>query len=251
MNASGPVRDCQHKYARHEHGTRTAYVRDRCKCRPCLDANGAAERRNRRLKAYGRYDSGRVDAQPVREHIEFLRASGLGLKRIANLAGVSNATLGKILYGDPSRDMPPRARVEKHVHDQVMAVQPALEHLGAKVPVPGVGTRRRLQALVVIGYSMSYLALRLGMIPTNMGRLVCGRGDVGAGMARNVAALYLELQNHPRVGTDWRSRISVTRSRRFGRAQGWLPPAAWDEERMDDSRHKGYRSAVLTDEVAS
>ena len=33
-----PTRDCQCKRANHQHGTRTAYVVDRCRCDPCREA---------------------------------------------------------------------------------------------------------------------------------------------------------------------------------------------------------------------
>lgn len=252
VEAAGSRVDCTHKRAHHEHGTRTAYVLDRCRCRPCREASCAAERARSRAKAFGRYDSGRVDAQPVRERLQELMAYGIGLKRIARLAGVSNATLGKILYGDASRNMPPRARVERHVHDRVMAVEATMENLGRTVCVDGLGTRRRLQALVYIGYSQSYLAGRVGMSPGNFARTIAEparrnwRNDVHAETARVVSALYLELQNKPRVGTDQRSRISVSRAKRHARVNGWLPPAAWDEELMDDLTHKGYPEAVAS-----
>lgn len=35
-----PTRDCQCKRANHQHGTRTAYVVDRCRCDPCREAAG-------------------------------------------------------------------------------------------------------------------------------------------------------------------------------------------------------------------
>lgn len=181
-----------------------------------------------------------------------LMGFGLGMKRIAVLAGVSNSTLGKILYGDPSRNMRPRVRVERHVHDRVMAVEASIENLGRTVCVDGLGTRRRLQALVYIGYSQSYLAGRIGMAPSNFLRTIAEpsrrkwRNDVHAETARAVAALYVELQNRPRVGTDQRSRISVSRAKRHARLNGWLPPAAWDEELMDDPCHEGYPEAVAS-----
>ena len=38
MSAARVKRDCQCKRASHVHGTRTAYVVDKCRCRPCTDA---------------------------------------------------------------------------------------------------------------------------------------------------------------------------------------------------------------------
>lgn len=226
-------RDCQCKRANHQHGTRTAYVVDRCRCRACTDASARAESRRRRMKAYGRYDSGRVNAQPVRDHIAALMEYGIGMKRIAAVAGVSNATLGKIMYGEPSRNTAPRERVEQHVADAVLAIKPALEHLGDTVTIDGTGTRRRIQALVSIGWSQTRIGERLGMAAANFNRTV--RSEyVRADTARRIKALYDELWNQPQTGDDWRSRISANRSRNYAKAHGWLPPLAWDDETIDD-----------------
>lgn len=226
-------RDCTCKRARHVHGTRTAYVVDKCRCRPCTDASAKVQAERSRLQAYGRYDSGRVDAQPIREHITMLMAYGIGLKRIAALAGVSNATLGKILYGDQTRNMPPRARTEKHVAAGVLAIKPSLDNLGQTVSVDATGTRRRIQALVTIGWSQSRIGERLGMEPSNFNRTI--KADmVHAETARKVKALYEELWDQPQTGTDWHTKASASRARNYAKAHGWLPPLAWDDETIDD-----------------
>lgn len=226
-------RDCECKRAKHVHGTRTAYVVDKCRCRECTDASAHEQSARNRLQAYGRYDSGRVDAQPVREHIAMLMEYGVGLKRIAALAGVSNSTLGKILYGDRPRNMPPRARVEKHVADGVLAVHPTIETLGRTVTVDATGTRRRIQALVTIGWSQSRIGHRLGMEPGNFNRTIKS-ARVNADTARKTRALYEELWNQPQTGTDQRSKISVARAKNYAKAHGWVPPLAWDDETIDD-----------------
>jgi len=233
MSGERITRDCQHKRAQHVHGTRTAYVLDKCRCRPCTDASAKDQAARTRLQAYGRYDSGRVDAQPVREHITKLMDYGIGLKRIAVFAGVSNATLGKILYGDKTRNMPPRARCEKHVADGVLAVRPSLEHLGKTVSVDSTGTCRRIQGLVAIGWSQSRIGERLGMSPGNFNRTIKSP-RVQADTARRIKALYDELWNQPQTGEDWRGRISAARSRNYAKQHGWLPPLAWDDETIDD-----------------
>lgn len=226
-------RDCQCRRAQHVHGTRTAYVVDKCRCVDCTEASRQVQAQRNRLQAYGRYDSGRVDAQPVREHITALMEYGLGLKRVAALAGVSNATLGKVLYGDKSRNMPPRARVEKHVADGVLAIKPNVAVLGKTVSVDATGTRRRIQALVAIGWSQARIGECLGVAPGNFNRTIRSE-RVHADTARKVKALYEQLWNQPQTGTDQRSRISAARARNHANAHGWLPPLAWDDETIDD-----------------
>jgi hypothetical protein len=41
---SGPICDCQHPGRPHLHATRTAYVKDQCRCAECRAANSAASR---------------------------------------------------------------------------------------------------------------------------------------------------------------------------------------------------------------
>jgi hypothetical protein len=71
------TRECTHPQARHRHGTRAAYVKDRCRCPDCTAANTAASRSATREQTYGRWHP-YVNAGPVREHITALRAAGIG-----------------------------------------------------------------------------------------------------------------------------------------------------------------------------
>lgn len=226
-------RECHHKQSRHEHGTRLAYIRDKCRCTECTAAASKDEDRRNRLIAYGRYDVGRVDAAPVREYTLSLMAYGIGMKRIAHIAGVSNSTLGKILYGSEAQGIKPRARVAKHVAEKVMKVKPELQHLGKTALVEASGTRRRIQALVVIGWSKARLARQLGMAPSNFNKTLNSE-TVHAETARKVQALYDQLWNQPQYGHDHRSRISANASRNRAKAKGWAPPLAWDDETIDD-----------------
>lgn len=134
-----------------------------------------------------------MDAEPARAHVTMLRASGLGLKRIAALAGVGHGALSKLVYGDSARGMAPSSRIRPATERRILAVQPSLDVLGARRPVDGTGTRRRLQALVALGWSMTEVGRRLGWSPANACSLIGGNGPVGAGTARAARALYDEL----------------------------------------------------------
>src|SRR4051794_22177944 len=46
-------RECTHPRAQHRHGTRAAYVKDRCRCTDCTAANTAASRTATRERLYG------------------------------------------------------------------------------------------------------------------------------------------------------------------------------------------------------
>lgn len=225
MNQERIKRDCKHPRANHAHGTPTAYVRDECRCTPCTEANRLREKKRQADKKAGDYDAGRVDAAPVRNHIESLRARGYGLKKLAKVARVSNATLGKIIYGDPSRNMPPRARVEKHVADRVLAVRPSLSTVGETVKVKGEATHARIKTLVCLGYSIGWQAQRLGKVNGNFAR-VLEHEMVNAKTAREVRDLYLLLWDKPRQAENRFDATAITRAKQYAGARGWtqLPP---------------------------
>ena len=230
----GVKRDCQHKQARHEHGTRNAYRLDRCTCPPCRKANRDHEAKYRRAKLYGRYDSGRVDARPAREHLARLIAGGVSLKRCAQLAGVGNSTLGYLLYGRTERNEPPRKRIERHVAEAVLAIQPRLDLMAPGRRVPSIGTARRLQALVALGYSISSLGARLGVARANMDTLMDPTREVTVRKALMVRELYDRMWCTPNDPTGWREKISASRARNMAAEKHWAPPLAWDDETIDD-----------------
>lgn len=229
----GERRDCHCPRAQHVHGTRTAYVVDRCRCRPCMDASTRAQRERAKLTAYGRYNSGRVDAEPVREHIRRLITDGVSLKRLAMLTGLSLSTVSATLYGRPERGHDPYPRTSKKTAELILAVKPSLDTMAAGRVIDSTGTLRRLQALVTIGWSISRLGERLGVSPTNMVAAM-KRPMITAGRARAVVALYEELWDKPQHGTDQHSRISANRARRYAAERGWVPPMAWDDDTIDN-----------------
>ena len=103
--AGGPRRNCRHERTHHLHGTRAAYVKDRCRCKRCRRANTADSRTSHRERTYGRWEP-YVDAGPARAHILALREAGFGLRRIAQLAGVSTTTLRAIIDPVPTATIP-------------------------------------------------------------------------------------------------------------------------------------------------
>jgi hypothetical protein len=89
--------------------------------------------------------------------------------------------------------------------------------------VDATGTRRRLQALIAIGWPRRALAERLGTRPANILR----QRRVRAGTARRVARVYDQLSMTP--GPDPRCAEAARR-------RGWAPPLAWDDDQIDDPR---------------
>lgn len=227
--ADGPKRECRCSRAHHEHGTHEAYTIDRCHCRLCRDGHAAYERHRSRQRAYGR--EALVDAGPAREHIERLREQGMCLRAVAASAGLGYSCVSAIV-GAPSTGRAPRGRIRSTTMVALMAVR-FTSAPGA--PVDGTGTRRRLQALVAVGWSQAELSRRLGVTRGNGAALVRGaRGRVAPSTRDAVARLYDRLwdQAPPEETKDEKS--AKIKAQNVAKRHGWPPPLAWDEDTIGD-----------------
>lgn len=213
-------------------GTYTSYKHHGCRCEPCTEAQREYARNRNRMLAYGQW-SPYVDADPVRAHVEELRAGGLGIRRVAALAGVNESILWKLVYGDRQRGMKPSRRVRESTAENILAVRASLDVLSPAAKVDATGTRRRLQALVAVGWSQSKLAARLGMGRSNFGCLL-ERAQVMAATARAVRALYDELWATAPPEAEWRDRAAASRARNYAALRGWARPLAWDDDEIDN-----------------
>lgn len=78
-------------------------------------------------------------------------------------------------------------RVGREKAAKILAVQPIVDNLGARQPVPATGTHRRIQALVARRWSISHLGRTLGWEP-GIFHAMLQRDQVGAATHRDVAA---------------------------------------------------------------
>ena len=183
-----------------------------------------------RRKGYGTFESLYTDAAPVRTHVIILRRHGLGLRKIAELAGINRKSLQNLLYGCSHRNTPPKRKMRKTTAEAILAIPlpdgPLSPLLTEGQHVDATGTRRKVRALAAFGHSISSLAARVGWTPQNFHKLT--RDDttqVTAKTARMVDALFRELQLVP--GTN-------TRTRNLAKKKGWALPMEWEEDEIDD-----------------
>lgn len=196
-----------------------------------------------RQHAYGRFESLFVDAEPVREHVEKLRAAGLGMRRIEELSGVRRMTISDLRIGRSGRHGRSE-RVLRTTAERLLAVPlpaHAFRAVAGEQRVDSIGAVRRLQALIANGYRQGEIAERLGLDISNVGRLLRS-SHCTARNYRAVVALFDELELTP--GTSGKSR-------RRGERLGWALPLEWDEDTIDDpaaepvrARRGGSRSAA-------
>lgn len=220
----------------HKHGvTGTCYVSHKCRCDECRAGRAAAARRRNKLKAYGRFDrdSKFVDAQPVRDHVNELRAAGIGWKRVAELSGVGNTAISQLVYGRKGSKNDPRKgeelkRVLRSKADKIMAVQAedVLESTGGLVPA--IGVHRRIQALAYMGWSLAKIGRLIGVQRANMNSLLL-RKTVTVGMFKRVDKVYRELWDKRPAHDLWREKIAYERTVRMARDRHWKSALAWDD----------------------
>lgn len=251
----GPTRPCHHPRAQHIHGTRAAYVKDRCRCAPCTAANAAAWAATHRAQAFGQWEPF-VEAAPIRDHIGQLREAGIGVDQIAKLAGTSTSHIRELAEpGQP--DKPPVHKVRPDTAKRILSIQATAANRAARSHLDARGTRRRVQALIATGWTHQQLAAQLGRTATNLKRSLASE-QVTAQTAAQISDLYARLWDSrpPQVTAKDQAQIHATRTE--AREQGWLPPLAWEnidsdpdpEPRDRHHPHRGDPDADYLDEIA-
>lgn len=233
---------CLHPKARHQHGTHATYVLDRCRCVPCTTANSAYEADRARRSAYGTWEPF-VDARPAVEYLRALATAGLGAKRAARAAGVAYSTVGALLYGrHDRRGGAPREQARRSVVEAILAVpMPTVEDLGQTVEVHSAGTRRRLQALMCAGWSVSRIAVHGGLDRQALDGALSGR-PVIARTAVAVRRIYDELWDVEPTANTPGEAAAITRARARARSNGWAPALAWDDDTIDNPAAKPHKA---------
>lgn len=136
----------------------------------------------------------------------------------------------------------PEARRDKKRQDYLRAT-------GRPLTVPSIGTRRRIQALIAIGWSGRTIMAEMGWRGASLGAQFYQQDRVYAETARRAKEVYDRLSNTP--GPSNKSRGRAKKS-------GFEPPLAWDDATIDDPNVKpwcyatgvsGTPSSVI-DEVA-
>lgn len=169
-----------------------------------------------------------VNAEPVRRHVRNLMSAGISVQRIAEHAGISFATVSGLLY---TRG-PGRGRAEKiRLVNAQRILSVRAENIVAHYVDP-TGTHRRLQALMANGWPQLRLGPYIGLHPVYVNALL-NQPNIYGTTAVAVAAAYDRLWNKdPRqhgVKTGTYKKV-----RNLARAKGWAPPAAWDDDTIDD-----------------
>jgi lambda repressor-like predicted transcriptional regulator len=201
------------------HGTLTAYHADGCRCEICRRFVVRHQKKWRLDRARG--IERMVDADHIRAHVAQLLEQGMSFRGIALTAGyTSRNALSSALS---------KKKVQRKTHDRIMGITVASDARRFGY-VDSTGSCRRIQALGAIGWPTRAIAARMGVKDhATVVDLSSGRNrTIRRSTAVKVRAVYEELWNQPGP-----SAVSARRAA----AKGWLPPAAWDDDGIDDPKH--------------
>jgi len=202
------------------HGSLTAYAKHGCRCEPCRAAAAKASKAWRRDNYLGIVKL--VDAQPLKDHVAMLMASGMSFRAIALTAGYTSR--------NALADSMTRRRVRPATLARILAVNPKRDNR-RDAYIDATGSRRRLQALAVNGYSSRYLAARLGhKHAATIQHITSGKTPTIRYRTMDaIRDMYEELWDRP-GGNE--------RSASIAKAKGWLPALAWDDDLIDRPEHE-------------
>ena len=203
-------------------------------------ANARWQVRRRRLQKAGEWQPF-VDAEPVRAHLRRIHAAGMSYPAICQRLGLPQAnSLQHLVWG--RGQWGPGQQVRRETAELILNYWPTLQDFPDAARIDATGTRRRVEAMAVRGFSRAAMADRIGMCATHFKKVV-GRDRVTAAVARSVAALYDEWWNADPSAYGL-PRSSVSRALRDAQRAGYHSALAWDDDTIDDPNALPQTDAV-------
>jgi len=186
--------------------------------------------------SYGNNNPNWMDAQPVRDHVNLLGANGIGQRQLSALSGVSRWSFRYLMYGTSDGRYSESNKISADSYRRIMSVSLSLDHVHALGMVDATITRRKLEALVAMGWSQKYLAERLGVARGNswkMFRLT----KISGYRARQVRDLFNELWDKRPAKKDG----YYFRELRYAERRGYVTALAWNDiEDLDEEQPQPY-----------
>jgi len=194
------------------------------------DAKARWMRRRRRLIGYGQWQPF-VDAEPVRQHVKAIQATGMSVDNLSTVTQISASNLGRLLY--PNCGRPPIAKMRTETADTLLAYWPTLDDYSDAAVIDATGTRRRTRALAAMGWPVTRIHSHIGFCSVKTLEEARAATHVTARLARAVRDFYTwasvgSAEDHGII--PWLAK----RGRTYASRQGWEDPSVWDEDTIDD-----------------
>ncbi|PRY35304.1 hypothetical protein CLV43_114222 [Umezawaea tangerina] len=170
------------------------------------------------------------DGYLARTRLMALRRAGWTTQQISNATGIERANVQKIQSG--------RTRfVQQETERLVLAVDIAPPPGPTRHGIDPTGSRRRVQALAWMGWPAAEVAARAGTTKGTLQSELARKRRISVSLAWRVAAVYDDLWDKP--GPSAAASAAA-------RAGGFAPPAAWDDDTIDNpaARPRGLVSVA-------
>ena len=176
-----------------------------------------------------------ADCAPLRVKLDELLES-MSMSAVAALTGVNRSTLRPIISGKTKRTS----------HDTARRILAA--HVGGdagKHWVDALRARRKVQALMAIGWTLARISAESGYSYTNIKLLAFGNVDVIRSVTdQQIDTAYRRLCMRLPSPVTRNDRSAVTRAINTAKRLGWAPPLSWDDiddpmERPEGVLHAG------------
>jgi hypothetical protein len=155
----------------------------------------------------------------------------MSLDRISERSSIGNTTIDNIVFGYMSKRTGKHVtqqKVERYTADAIMSLAPIVT--GSETGfVSTRGTRRRVEALMTLGWPRPYQARQIGMDPTDFVDML-KQDKVTISTHNRVKKLYEKLWNTQ--ATNFRKE-DISRAKNYAKKNGYLAPLAWDNIEID------------------
>lgn len=189
-----------------------------------------------------------IDAATTRFHLISTVAAGVSVAKIAALTGISRADISSLMAED-RLGRPRRRTIAQSAAEQLMLVRADLSDAAPDDRVIAKGATRRLQALIVAGWTVADIARWLDTSEEWVEVVLTGRTRTLTVRAhQRVAAMFTTRWMRPPTS---KNPDSVARARR----EGYKSALAWDDIDFDlapaaGSDRRGATDDTLIDETA-
>lgn len=165
---------------------------------------------------------GKVDTAEVLEHLARLRELGWTYRQIENEAAIGVNAAYKLVTSGWQRS-------RRRTVDAILAIP--LQPRDSTRSVSVLGTKRRVQSLMWMGWSKEATANAAGVCPTTLRKALL-RPTVTYAFAHAVARAYDRISNTEGPSVS---------AKRWARHLGYVAPMAWEYVDIDDPKAKPFQ----------